>query len=196
LGALQTEFNSVESKIEKNLSVIIPALNYRAHHAAIPKKMVEVADLPNKIIKAGTNKNRLTGAQTLNDALKKIKSTTLFVPNQTAIALSAEQLKSYPYYVYPYLIIAEKIKGFHDTKFTLKQVEEMVLLIKESGYADTHKSNFIHTLDDRVALIDTELQGFVKNEIGVASALRTFLRFNNHEEDAYQYLESLPECNS
>ena len=118
--------------------------------------------LPGYIVKLNENNMRVSGGDCLRQCMQDAHLDLLRVPAQ------------YPYQLSGILLsVGEKIEGAQGEKIplSLPQTEQMISLIRRTGYDDPKWQNLVHCPDGRLAIIDTEVADSVPWIYGLHSLL-------------------------
>lgn len=124
----------------------------------------------------GGQVDRLINAVRANRVIEQKGLTSLQVPHK---CLSKNKDGNYE-------VLAEGLKyaglveRFNNSEISLSEVQQIVAFVEETGYSDLHGGNLIRTLDNKIAICDTEDRSFIMfasslSKLKLLCAVKNFL---------------------
>jgi hypothetical protein len=133
--------------------------------------------LPGYFLKLGPE--RIAGGEKLKKCIIDHHLDLLVVPEQSPYSIPETPNRVTELTM---LCVAKKIEGVQGKIITLKQTQQLIILIKETGVGDLKWRNLVHCPNGQIALIDTEC--FWGQRLGLHSLLEN----NDFEPEAWQLL--------
>ena len=202
-GSMQKEMSLEEAveTVEARMCDVLQGMvkKHPCYSCSILKPVARYDWLPGYIIKS--NCLRLRGADILKSCIEEHGLHLLSVPSHALVTCKAKVPEPtsedlwWNVWLPASMCVAEYIEGDHEGKMTLEQTRQMVVLLTEAEktFVEGHKTNFVHTSDGKLSIIDTEMRGFLSKDI-VSHAPQAALCFlytqNEFEPEAEEYLRA------
>lgn len=149
-SSIQKMLQSHHDKVALAAQSMLCRENVSFHDPDCSGTAVEWPWLPGHIVKLNANNARVEGGIYLQDSISRLGLNLLRIPTQYTYEVPKTKTL---------LSIGEKIEGMQGPAIPIQlpHIKQLVQLIQNTGYSDPKWRNLVHSSDEKISIIDTEL---------------------------------------